>query len=134
MAWTYDTTLPTNRDKIRLLIGDTISTDEQMSDEELDAMLVMYGSVKPTAIAALRVLASKYARFADKWVGDLKILASQKSRAYLEMAKTLAASTTLSGGGVPSAGGIYADEKQAGEENDSLAKPAFKRGVTDNPE
>jgi len=133
MAWTYNTALAANRDKVRLLVGDTLSTDPQLSDEELDAMLVIYGGVKSTAIAVLRTLAAKYARFADKWVGDLKILASQKSRAYLEMANALSSSGALTPA-APTAGGIFVDDKQAIEEDDSLVKSTFKRGMSDNPE
>lgn len=133
MAWTYDITLASDRDKVRLLIGDTISTDPQLSNEELDAMLLIYGGTRSTAIAVLRTLAAKYSRFADKWVGDLKILASQKARAYLTMADALSSSGSLTAG-APTAGGIFVDDNQAAEENESLAKPKFKRGITDNPE
>lgn len=131
MAWTYDPTLASDRDKVRLLTGDTTQTDPQLSDEELDAMLDIYGGVKSTAIAVLRALASKYARLADKWVGDLKILASQKHEAYLRMAKELSSSGALSVA-APTAGGVYEADKQAIEENESLAPRTFRRGMTDN--
>ena len=133
MGWTYDTSLGSDRDTVRLLVGDTISTDPQLSDEEMDAMLTVYVSTKATAIAVLRVLAAKYARFADKWVGDLKILASQKSRAYLEMANALSSSGSLTAA-APTAGGIFADEKQAQEDDEGLTVPSFKRGMMDNTE
>lgn len=133
MAWTYDTSLATQRDTVRLLVGDTISTDPQMSDEELDALLLVHGSVKATAINVALALAAKYARFADKWVGDLKILASQKSRAYYELAKQLGSSRGFSGG-VPSAGGIYTSDKEATEGDEGLVKPHFRRGFMDNEE
>lgn len=133
MAWTYDTTLATNRDKVRLAVGDTIDIDPQLTDEEIDGMLLIYGGVKSTAIAVLRVLAAKYARYADKWVGDLKILASQKHEAYLRMAEELSSSSLLSPS-LPSAGGIYDAEKQANRDNESLVAPTFRRGMTDNEE
>ena len=42
MAFTYDIT--TNRGKVRLLIGDTDSTDYQFEDDEIDAFLTMASS------------------------------------------------------------------------------------------
>lgn len=131
MAWTYDPALSSDRDVVRLMTGDTLDSDPQLSDEEIDGLLTAYGSVKSTAIAVLRILAARYARYADKWVGDLKILASQKHKNYLTMAASLAASGASSVG-APTAGGIYADEKQAQEENESLTAPTFRRGLMDN--
>lgn len=133
MAWTYDPTLATDKDKVRLLVGDTQTDAQQLSDEELLAMLTIYGGVKSTAIAVLRVLASKYARLADKWVGDLKILASQKHEAYLRMAEALSSSGALTVG-IPTAGGILVADKEATRDNDALVTPTFRRGLTDNEE
>lgn len=39
MTATYDPTLPTNRDHVRLLIGDVDTTSPQLSDEEITALL-----------------------------------------------------------------------------------------------
>lgn len=135
MSWSYDTSLPADLDKVRLLIGDTDTTDQQLSDEELGAMLTVYGAVNSAAIAACRALAAKYARYADKWVGDLKILASQKHRAYLELAEELqaaGASATGAALAVPTAGGIYTAEKEAYEGNTARVSPFFHRGMHDD--
>lgn len=131
--WSYDISLTTDKDKVRLAIGDTIELDPQLSDEEIEATLSLYGSVRAAAVAMCNVLAAKYARFADKWVGDLKILASQKSRAYRELAGTLASSASgMMSAGVPSAGGIYVGDKQSQASDASLVKPSFRRGMTDS--
>jgi len=131
MAWTYDDTLPNDRDAVRLLVGDTLSTDPQMSDEEINGLLGIYSGTRATAIAACKALAAKYARYADKWVGDLKILASQKHAAYLKLAEALASSSGFTPA-APTAGGIYADQKQAQQDDESLSVPTFRRGMTDN--
>jgi len=90
MAWSYDASLSTTRDQVRSMVGDTKSTDQQLQNETIEALLVDTGD-NPTAAAvqAAKLIAANYSRQADKWVGDLKILASQKSRAYYELSKQL---------------------------------------------
>jgi len=135
MSWTYDTSLPNDRDRVRLLIGDTLTQDQQLSDEELDAMLEIYGATISTAIAACRALAAKYARYADKWVGDLKILASQKSRAYFKLAEELQSAGSSALGtalAVPTAGGIWVGEKEMAESDADRVEPFFRRGMHDH--
>ena len=135
MSWTYDILLATNRDKVRLLIGDTLSTDQQFSDEELDWLLLENGNgLYRTASAACRALATRYSRYADKWVGDLKILASQKARGYLAMAQELDKKSSASSWAVPTAGGVYVDEKEAAAADTSLVQPEFVRGMMTNTE
>jgi hypothetical protein len=126
MSWSYDTTLSTAKDRVRLLLGDTVMSDPQFSNEELEALLTIHGSDRRTAIVAARALSAKYARQADKWVGDLKILASQKARAYRELAETLAADASAYHG-VPSAGGISVSDKAAAVANTDRVSPAFVR-------
>ena len=135
MAWTYDTSLPTDRDRVRLMIGDTIETDQQFSNQEIDAMLLIWGSVTTTAVAACRALAAKYARFADKWVGDLKILASQKSEAYLALAEQLEESGVTAIGASTAglfAGGLRVSQKEMLDGDTDRVVPFFRRNMMDN--
>lgn len=125
MAWTYDPELPTDKDRVRLLIGDTDSAASLFSDEELTALISLYGGVNSAAVAAARGLAAKYSRNADKWVGDLKILASQKARAYLDLATALEKS--MSSRGVPSAGGIRISQKETMDADENRVRPSFRR-------
>jgi hypothetical protein len=39
MTFTYDRTLPTDRDWVRFLIGDTTDSTNRLQDEEIDAVL-----------------------------------------------------------------------------------------------
>lgn len=133
MSWTYEILLATSRDKLRLLIGDTLSADQQFSDEELDWLLTENGDgLYRTAAAACRALATRYSRYADKWVGDLKILASQKARGYLAMAQELDTKSSSMSWAVPTAGGVYVAEKEAATENTALVQPEFSRGMMTN--
>jgi hypothetical protein len=134
MPWTYDSELGTIRDVVRLTIGDTNPRDEQFQDEEIDYFLdANSDDVLATSKQLVRALIAKYARSVDKWVGDLKTLASQKVDHYKQLLETLegAEGSGLAFAGVPTAGGIYSAEKQAQEDRGDLAKPSFVRGVHD---
>lgn len=135
MAWTYD---PADLDDpiyaVRLTIGDTNPNDPQMQDEEIQSLLDLTGnSVASASAKAARALAARYARSVDKWVGDLKILASQRQRHYLNLSEELEGASAL-GHGVPSAGGIRVSQKESMEANDDLVQPFFRRGMHDNRE
>lgn len=137
MPWTYNVALTDDKDKVRLLIGDVLSTDQQLSDEEIVAVIAMVGgSVNTAAIRCCRILAARYARQADKWVGDLKIMASQRSRAYLQLAEDLEeAGSSLTGTRThqtPFAGGIRVSQKQALEADTDFPPTSFKKGMHDN--
>lgn len=133
MAWTYNIALLSQpRNLLRLLIGDTNSADPQLQDEELDKFLADSDSVQRAAVKAARALQSRYARAVDKWVGDLKILASQRARAYQLLAEKLEGGSGL--GGVPSAGGIRVSSKTTIEDDADLVGPSFRRGMFDNTE
>lgn len=135
MPWTYDKELPTDRDRIRLIIGDTLEVEQQFQDQEIDAMLTIWGSITATAIAACRALAAKYARQADKWVGDLKILASQKSEAYLNLANELEEAGATAVGASNQrlfAGGIRISQKETLDGDTDRVMPFFRRNMMDN--
>jgi len=137
MPWTYNVNLTTSKDKVRLLIGDVIFVDQQLSDEEITAVVAMVGgSVQLASTRCCRILAARYARYADKWVGDLKILASQKSKAYLALAEELEdGGTTLTGSRThqtPFAGGISVAQKEAKVADTDFPPTTFSKGMMDN--
>lgn len=131
MAWTYDSSaLDVPLNAVRLLIGDTDSAAPQLQDEEIQTFIDTTDSSAAAAALAARALAAKYSRSVDKWVGDLKILASQRHRHYLLLVEKLESQGGVHG--VPSAGGIRVSEKDAQSTNDDLVSPFFRRGMHDN--
>ena len=80
MSWTYsrDPSV-SDRDKVRFLIGDTDVDDQLISDEEIDWLLTEESSVTSASVRACETVAAKFARLADKSVGDLRLSLSQKS-------------------------------------------------------
>ena len=85
-----------NRDKVRFLIGDTISAEPHFQDEEIAWMLGEWGGdVYQASRAACEVLSGRYAHKAQvsKSVGDLSISESYgaQSASFLALADRIAA-------------------------------------------
>jgi hypothetical protein len=131
MAWTYDANaLDEPLNSVRMLVGDTNEYEQLLQDEEIEAFIAITDSNVSAAALAARALSAKYARSVDKWVGDLKILASQKQRQFLHLYEQL--TLTASSHGVPSAGGIRVSQKEAQAGDGDLVSPAFRIGMHDN--
>jgi hypothetical protein len=99
MAWTYSGNPgASDRDLVRFLIGDTDSTDEQLSDAEVDYLLTAWTYPYGAAIAACSNLAATYSRMVDtsKKVGDLSLTKSYGARQaqYAGLAAQLRAQRT----------------------------------------
>lgn len=97
MAWTYSgNPASSSRDEIRFLIGDTDSTSQQLSDEEIDYLATTNpdrGALYPNlaaASSAAGALAARYAKLIDKTVGSLSLSYSQKFDHYTALATRLA--------------------------------------------
>lgn len=134
MSWSYDAEQGTTRDQVRFVIGDTNFKDQQIQDEELNFLLTANAdNVMAAARGAVRHLIAKYARGVDKWVGDLKTLASQRVDHYKALLEELEKSDGFSVVyvGVPTAGGVYEGEKRVMEDRGDLVKPSFTRNQFD---
>ena len=131
MAFTY-TSDPENskRDAVRLLTGDTISTDALLQDSEVEYFLSLYNdAVYPAAAAACDAISSKYARQADTTNGRLSVKASQRSEAYAKKAKDLRRDTLL--GAEVFAGGLTISGKDDLNADTDAVQPAFSVGMDD---
>jgi hypothetical protein len=91
MSFTYDTTNPEIRDKLRLQIGDTDASSYIFEDEELDIFLNVNNNQLMLAVAAAaRAVAFNKAKMALAWQvhRDLKIDKKDLYKAYLEIARS----------------------------------------------
>lgn len=141
MSWTYGGDPAANaRDAIRFLIGDTDTTDQLLSDEEI-AWVNTEASGTSTGTTALYdaasrcclTIASKLAREADKSIGDLSVSMSQRATAYREQASALKALSGREGGvPIPYAGGITISDKDIDEENSDIFRSWFSSGQFEN--
>lgn len=89
MTWTYDdnpgiATADERRDAVRLIIGDTVTTDQQLTDAQVAFYLTQagnsasYNTVYAAALQAARALIAKYGRQADYKIGETSLNASQR--------------------------------------------------------
>jgi hypothetical protein len=130
MTWTYNSaSIGTDLAKVRLMIGDTNTDDQQLTDEEIQFFIDTEQTIFMAAYRCALALVAEYARLVDKEMGDLKLLAAQRHRHYLRLAAQLKQKHIP---GIPSAGGIYQTEKDTLTDNTNWVQPFFKRGMMEN--
>ncbi len=109
MAWNYDTSLTADKDKVRLYIGDTISTIPLLSDEEIGAAITLHGDLFETAEHLCRALSARFGREAEIETDVLKDKKSKQAEHFLKLAEKYAEQTgdtasIVFAGGVDSTG------------------------------
>lgn len=136
MTWTYDPTKLTDATfgtlmQVRLMVEDTISTDPQLQDEEINWLVTQEGSTYLAAARAAETIAARYARQVDRSVGAMKLSASQRFKTYSELSSALRAKARMMVS--PYAGGISQADKQTNEQDTDRVAPAFGSGMMRNP-
>lgn len=133
MTFSYDESNvgDSEKDQIRLMIGDTNSDESLLSDEEINYILGRHSNLYGAAAEACEAIVAQYSKRSDSSVFDnLDIDLSQVVEQYRELAqefrrKSLVAST-------PFAGGISVSDKDSREDDSDRVSPRFKRGLHDN--
>lgn len=142
MTWTYAPDFTTSRDKIRLEIGDTDTTDQLLSDEEIAYFAGKYSVSTESGLllAAARcceAIAAELARRVDisRSLGGEKIdkKAHQAYEHYQTLTTTLREKAVAVAGVSPFAGGISRDSKDTYEEDSDRVEPAFTRELHEGP-
>lgn len=140
--WTYGANPGTGtdaqrRDAVRLLIGDTDSTDQQLMDSEVAFALDQNGDdVYLAAITCCAALEGKYASSVDEAFEGMKMSSSQRAAGYKSLSIRLTAQAKKNGSiglGVPVAGGISIDTMSSVREDTDRVRPAFVINQFDNP-
>ena len=126
MTWTYNLDFTTQRDQVRLLVGDTDTDDQQLQDEEIAFLVSQGGSTLSVAANACEVIAAKYAREVNKSVGTLSISAQERMAHYKELANTLRVRPAYTSISV-FAGGVNESDKITNQTDSDLTKPFFTR-------
>lgn len=130
MTWSYQDTMPTDKDKVRFYVGDTVSTSQKLSDQEINFALTEAGSPRLAAALCCDRLAAQFTALVDTTVGTLRIAHSNKAAQYQKMAATLRARGAVMA--LPTAGGVFVDDKSATQQDDSLVQPSFTVDQLDN--
>ena len=142
MTWTYGgapgtTSAATRRDAVRLLVGDTDTTDPQVTDEEIAFALTQGADDVYVAGAVIcRALSGKYARLVDSSVESVSASYSQRATQYAELATRLTQDSKRLGSvglGVPDAGGISISDMASVETYPDRVPGAFRIEEFTNP-
>jgi hypothetical protein len=113
-------------------VGDTDVDAPLILDEEIAYALGQEANARAAAARVARAIAAKFARKADKSVGDLKISFDQQYKHYIALAEELTRDAAIYGA-IPYAGGISESDKQSVEDDTDRVNPSFKRRLHDNP-
>lgn len=132
MSWHYQDTMIDDVSKVRFYVGDTDTTDQLLTDEEITFALSEGGSVRAAASLCADRLAAQYARLADLKEGQLSISYSQRFEQMRAVSESITDSATLSDPATPSAGGIFVADKTATEADTSLVRPSFSVDMLDS--
>ncbi|HZT90284.1 MAG TPA: hypothetical protein VFA12_20255 [Stellaceae bacterium] len=117
---------------MRLLIGDTNSTNPLLQDEEIAFDLTQVPTVYGAAAMACSQVAAKFSSLADQSAGQTKIAYSQRAKAYRAMAAEYKNLAAARGGGMPYAGGISISDKAQQTQDSDRVPPNFNIGMTDD--
>jgi len=130
MAWTYD--LTTDLGKVRLMIGDTQTKDQQLADAEINYFIGLTSNLYSAAADAIEQgILPLYSRDVDRSNIGMSSSRSQRMQHYMDLAKTLRSKAATEGiGGY--AGGLSAAETESDAADTDLLQPMFRRGDGDN--
>lgn len=132
MSWTYSPGAATSLNQVRLLIGDTLSSDQQLQDDEINALIGGRSSLLGAAADCCRSLAAKYSRSVTQKSVAQSLNLSDLAKQYNAMALQFEAQAAKFGSGMPYAGGISATDKLLQEQNSDRVSPQFTLGMDDD--
>ena len=134
MTFTYDGTLDTDLEKVRLRIGDTASTDPLLTDEEIGVFTAEQSSVRLAAAAAAEAIAAKFARGYNFKTDGQEFNRAERVKHYLDLAKALDPTGARNGAGLIAASstvkadGYNQDEVASGDIEPSPARGRVRAG------
>ena len=124
MAFTYDDTLPSDRDRARLRLSDNTSSTAILSDAEIDAVLSREGYQEGCAQLA-EVKAAKYSeRASDYHEADVIKIWQDRAKNFFELAKRIRAGVDA---GLP----IIVDPDDDGSAVGQMSRPDLSQYKTD---
>jgi hypothetical protein len=129
MTWTFSDSIATDKDIVRLKVGDTDTNDQLLSDETIDALLAIRPDVVLCAIDACRAILAKLARDIDRSAAGMSGSRSQKTQHYKDILSSL---VKESGGETRvKVGGISKSENDTLRDNSDFEEPTFAIGMND---
>jgi hypothetical protein len=134
MTWSYDASLASDKDKVRLYIGDTDTNSQLVTDEAIEQMLADFGSVHLAAAALADGLAARFSRTSNITIDGASFSGGSRAAEYRALALRLRQTAgTLPGGlGTPYVGGVSRSEMDSVEADEDRPE-AFREGQFANP-
>lgn len=135
MTWTYSNPAASDKDAVRFLVGDTDTSDQLVSNEEIEYTLEEFPDTYLAAASVAESIASKFAREVTHSADGLSYSGDQLSKHYTDMAERLRhlAKRRRRGGVVPYAGGISWREREKDDQDGDLIKTSFSSHMHDHP-
>lgn len=134
MSWTYSgDPKSSKKDEVRFLIGDTDSSEQLATDEEIQYTLDTNGNDMWVAGSYIAdAIAFRFSRMADsEEIGPIKINYTKRVEFFTAKAKNLAAKVYQFAQISPYAGGIDVADVLATDNDTSLVSPNFTLGMND---
>lgn len=127
MAWSYDDNLPTPKDWVRFLIGDTDASDPIMQDGEINGILTVHTDVHRAAAASCRAIAAKLRRelTLNPAAGSVSLDPQVQADGFIDLANELDKQALTAGGAGVWAGGISRTAKATEVSRSDRVQPAF---------
>jgi len=134
-AWTYGASPQTSAlDAIRLLVGDTDSSDQLIDDAAINYAISVRGSTNTLLAASdtARAIAAKLMRNVAFSVDGQSLQPQQAVEAFKKLATELEQRSRLIGGVMPYAGGVSISDMDATRSDDDRLPNIFRIGIMDN--
>lgn len=132
MTWTYDSTdISTDLARVRRNIGDTVSTDPGLTDEEINSFLNDGLSLDLATLRSAQALYAKWVRDVDRSNLGMSANRSQKLQHLKDLIDGYLA-PRVRRRATPFLGGVSYDNKESLEADDDFVRPRVRRGQFDN--
>ena len=135
MTWSYTSPDNSDSDMVRFRIGDTDTTDQLLSNEEIAAILAVQSDTTLAAAQCAEALAAKYARKASFGNMSLRV-GAERFKQFKGLAATLRSQSSadaLAKGAAITVGGRLISEREALASDTSVVQPAFRVNDNDHP-
>lgn len=133
MSWSYSDSLSTNKDKVRLRIGDTDTNDQLLSNETIDALLSEHGDdIVLSSISSIRAIIAKFSRTVDRNAAGMSANRSIIVENYRQLLKELLAANR-GNSGARYKGSFSKSRQETIEDDTDFILPFARSGQFDYP-
>ncbi len=132
MTWSYSGDPSASpQDEVRFLLGDTNSSNELISDEEIAYLLTKYGSALSAAQQGARAISAKVSSQVDESTGEMSKSKGALAERYRLLAEEL--KSQIADGDIDMfAGGISIADIESRQEDTDRPSDQFEVGMNDD--